>query len=207
MADETTLAVARVYAESLLDLAERAGEAERVGEEIAGLAQATERDPHFATFTVSPTIDLEERSASLERMFRGRLADLLVNALEVMNRKGRLALLPQVARLYEQLYNVRHGRVEVVVTSAVALGDEQRQRLVAALARYTGRTPILVERVDPELLGGLVVRIGDRKIDDSVRRDIEELREALEQRAAAEVLRGRLSDAVLGISPASAASA
>lgn len=183
-------AVAAVYAAAMLGLGERRGEADDLRAELDELARFADRDRGFAAFLANPRIDAEDRAASLERMFRGRASDLLADALQVIHRKGRIALVPAIAAAYAERHDVLRGVIEVQVTSARPLDDDQRRRLEAAIRAKTGRRPRLAERVDPELLGGLVVRIGDEKVDGSIATRLEGLSQALLARASAEILSG-----------------
>lgn len=185
--DDEMLAVARVYAQAMLGLAEKRAETESLNEELAELARLYDRDPGFRDFVSSPLIDAEEREESLERAFRGKASELLVDSLQILNRKGRLALLPSVAEAFRRLYRAHLRQVEVDVTSAVALSDPQRERLKEAVRRRTGRDAILSESVDPTLLGGMVVRLEDQKIDASVATQLENLSETLLDRASREL--------------------
>ena len=183
-------AIAAVYAEAMLGLAERRGQADELRAELEELARLAAGDPGFAAFLANPLIDPERRAGSLEKMLRGEASDLLVDALQVINRKGRIALLPQIAAAYVARHDTLRGVVEVRVASAVPLAGDQRERLRAAVKARTGRTPRLVESVDAELLGGLVIRIGDRKADATIATRLRTLSEALLARASREIVRG-----------------
>lgn len=188
--DDKTLAIARPYAEALLGLARAAGAEDRVREELDEIARLAAERPAFRDYLDNPAIDAGERREALERIFRGRASDLVVDTLQVMNRKGRIALLPAVAAAYRAAHDEAAGRVEVRVTSAVPLTDAQRRRLVDAIEGGTGLVPKLVERVDPAILGGLVVRLGDRKADASVATRLRNLSEALRARASRQLRSG-----------------
>jgi|SRR6476469_9438159 len=182
--------VAQGYAEALLVLAEERGVADQVLEELGGLADLASRDRAFATFLSSPLVEPAARARTFEKLLRGRASDLLVDALQVVNRKGRLALLPEIANGYRQAHRRLRGRVQVFVQSAVPLTDPLRAKLREAAARFTGKTPELVESVDPGLLGGMVVRVGDERIDSSVKSRLRDLSGALLRRASQEVQSG-----------------
>jgi F-type H+-transporting ATPase subunit delta len=188
--DDKHLAVARVYSLAILDLAEEQGIADQVGEELQELARYVARNPEFADFLGSPLIDAGERQAALEKILRGRASDLLVDALQVVNRKERMILLPAVAETYRQELRDRRGRVDVQVKTPVELPAALREKLRQAVVHFTGREPDLIERVDPTLLGGMVVQVGDDKIDASVASQLKALSEALFERASQEIVRG-----------------
>lgn len=184
--DETELAIARVYAGAILELAEDQGVADSLDRELEELEDLLRDQPRLAAFLASPVVDADERREALESMFRGRLSDLAVDSLQVMNRKGRIGLVPAVAHVYRHLLNERHGRVEVQVTTAVPLREEQREHLRRAVAEKLDKEPLLEEAVDEDLIGGVVFRIGDRKIDGSVATHLKSLSEALLARGSRE---------------------
>lgn len=193
--DEKHVAVARVYSQAMLSLAEEADGAKPLLEELDDLVALLETQPEFSEYLISPLVDQDDRRAALERTLRGRSSDLLVDTLQVINRNGRLSLLETVVETYRQAYQEKHGEIDVQVTTAVALDDDLRASIVALAKRLSGRRPALNEAVDPSLLGGMVLRVGDRKIDTSVAKDLKTIRAQLVERASREILSGRLSAA------------
>jgi len=189
--DEQSMAAARVYGHSMLALAQRKNRAQDLLEELRDLMALLKREPRLRTFFDSPMVDTETRRAMIERTFRHRASDLLVDSLLVLNRHGRIDLIEDVVEVFRTAFQARRGHVDAHVTSAVPLDEAQRRRLKAAIKAVDGREPDLVEAIDPELLGGLVVRVGDRKIDTSVAKDLRTVRARLAERAAREILADR----------------
>jgi len=195
--DGKATALARVYAKAILQVAREVEAAlggqtvDEVRAELEGLAELHARDAGFHKLISNPVIDAGDRAASLERALRGRVSDLVVDALGVMGRKGRLGLLPAVAEAYAEAHDRLRRRVAVRVTSAAPLTDDQRARLAAAVESASGRTASFRERVDPSILGGLVVQIGDRKADASVATKLNTLSAALLARASRQIQSGR----------------
>ena len=185
--DEQELAVAGVYARALLALAVERDEADRSEAELAEVAGMLAASPELAEYLASPLVDLETRGAALDRALAGRASELVVNTLQVMNAKGRLELLPALAEAYRLENEGRRGEVDVEVTTAVELTDELRRRIKVAASRFAGRTARLVETVEPALLGGLVLKVGDRKIDSSLARRLHDAHEKLFERASQEL--------------------
>ncbi len=188
---EDRIAIARVYARAALGLAERQGLADALLEELEALVGALDKSPDLDAYLTSPLVDRDERRQGLERLFRGRLSELLVDTLQVMNRKGRAALLRSLALAYREEYEKLKGIVEVKVATAVPLAKELRQRLEETLSRLTGKQLWITERVDQALLGGLVLEVGDRKFDASVARELRILASRMRERAAHEMFSGR----------------
>lgn len=184
-------AVARVWSDALIALAAAAQREDDVLEELDELVALLDGNADLDRLLGSPLVDDEAKRALLEKALRGRASDLLVDALQVLRRKGRLGLVRAVARSFREEWMRRRNRVEVRVTSAIALTDELRQEVRLAAAERTNQHPVLVERVDPRLLGGLVVEIGDDKFDASVARSLSRLEEQLLARASRELLSGK----------------
>ena len=190
-ADDKQMAVAQVYSRAMHDLAQSRNEAGQLDQELQEVAVVVERYADFAAFASSPLVDGADRAKTLEKLFRGRASDLLVDSLQVINRKGRLGLLPAIAEAYHLGHQQHLGKVDVRVSTAVALGDGLRRKLMAALETHSARQPHLIEEVDESLIGGIVLRIEDEKIDASVIHQIDRLRRRLRERSEHEIHRSR----------------
>ncbi len=191
-ADVGAQRVARVYAEALLNAATKANEAERVIEEFASLIRDVfPADPRVQEFLTSPAVPAKVKAAAIESTFGPRSSKLFTNFLQVLNEHGRLDLLRDIALEVRALYDKRNNRVRVQVGSAEPLSDEQRERLRQQLREAFHLEPILQERTDPDLLGGLVVRVGDWQFDSSVRTQLRNIRNFLIERSSHEIQSGR----------------
>jgi F-type H+-transporting ATPase subunit delta len=191
--DENVIAIADAYATALLDLTEQRGVSDATLDELVSLTEGMERDETLREFMTSAAIDDDVRCRTMEKVFRGRLSDLLLNTLQVMNAKGRSSIVSAVRDRFRLALARVRGQVDVQVTSAYPLTSKLRRRLVDILGRLTGKQPILFERLDESVLGGLVVQIGDEKLDASVSRQIELLRGSLKERASREIQAGKKS--------------
>lgn len=188
--DDKVLAVARVYSDAMFELAGKSGQAESLLEELQELTQKLDEDANLQQFLTDPLLDADRREQSLERIFRGKASDLLVDALQVLNRKRRLALLPAVAKTFRESFNAGRNEVEVHLTSAVPLQDEQRAQVRQAVEKKMGSKAQLIETVNESLIGGMVVQIGDRKADATIVSRLRTLSESLLARASREIQSG-----------------
>ncbi|HEV8578267.1 MAG TPA: ATP synthase F1 subunit delta [Thermoanaerobaculia bacterium] len=189
--DNRDFAVGRLYAEAMLDLAEERGESDALLEELQDLVGSLDQSPKLEHFLASPMVDEEGRARVIEELFRGRASDLLVDSLQVINRKGRLAQLRAIAEAYRRAHRDLRGLVDVHVRTAVPLSAGLRGRLADSIAAFTGRKPTLLEQVDPSLIGGMVVEVEGKKIDASVASRLRDLSETLLARASREIHTGR----------------
>lgn len=181
--------LARIYAEAMLSAA--AGNEQAFVDDLEALVGLLDRDPAFAGVLANPVIKTAGKRTLIEKALRGQLGDTLVDGLQVMRRKGRLGLVRELAACVREIWLARQGKVEVRVGSAVPLSPALREDLVRALAQRLGRQPVLIERVDPKLLGGLVARALDGKFDSTVARALGRIEAALLERASAELHSGR----------------
>ncbi len=177
--------LARVYAEALLDAGDKRNQTDLVLEELSSLVEDVfGADPQFEAFLASGAISRKPKAEVIHRAFDGKASDLFRNFLLVLNEHQRLDLLRGILRAARELYDERAGRLPVLVTSAAPLPDDQRERLLQELRRKYQKEPVITLRVDPALLGGFVVRVGDWLYDASVRRRLENVRKQLIERGS-----------------------
>ena len=189
--DERQREVGRLYAEVILHVAEEQGQAEALRDELAELVGYLDRTPELEQLFSSPLIEEGPLAEVIEKAFRGRASDLLVDSLQVINHKGRLGSLRAIAVEYRAALLKRGGWIDVHVRTAVPLTDALRARLTTAIAAATGGKPLLIERVDPSVVAGLVVELEGRKIDASLASRLHQLTEALLARASREIQSGK----------------
>ncbi len=189
--DHSSIIVANSYAETLLDLAKQANLCDEVLDEFDGFIGLMNSDPVFGDFIISPAVDPDNRCATLEKHLRGRLSDLLLNTLLVINRKGRSEIIRMIHQQFRSALEEYKSEVEVKVTSAVELTDDLRDNIRQSAAKISGKSTRLTEKVDASILGGLVIQIEDQKIDNSILRRLGRLRSTLTERASQEIHSGR----------------
>jgi F-type H+-transporting ATPase subunit delta len=171
--------IARVYAETLLRSADRHGRVEDVDESVRALSTVLESSPEFRRFLAAPQIASDRKQALVAESLRARIDPLVLRFLELVIGKHRERLLGEVIAAWTELLDTRANRQSATVTTAIPPDAETMARVQAALEKATGKTIALEKRVDPTLLGGLVIRTGDTVIDGSLRSRLVELRRRL----------------------------
>jgi ATP synthase F1 delta subunit len=167
--------IARVYSESLFEVAKEHGKLDRIRDELAQVADALEQNRDLAVFFFSPYFSTDEKEEGLKRAVED--ADpTLVNFLELLIEKHRMPVLFRVRRQFDALYDHEHKRLPVEVTSAVALDDSVVSALEQRVREQTGQNVQLASIVDPDILGGIVLRVGNSILDASIRHRLEQLR-------------------------------
>lgn len=184
--------LAGIYAEALLDAAEKRGSVDAVGEELHGIVvDVFQADPRVEQLFGSPAVKRSQKAPLLTRAFEGKIGDLLLDFLQVLNKNDRLSLIRQVAVSYRALCDRRAKKVRVQVLSASELDEAQKKTLRETLQAALHKDPILEMRIDPELLGGMIVQVGDDVFDASVRTRIQTLRKQLQASSSHEIQVGR----------------
>jgi F-type H+-transporting ATPase subunit delta len=175
--------IARVYAQALFDASRDAGVVEPVGRELGDFVASLAASASLRDVLADPRVETAAKRRVLAELTRGG-QQLLSNTLQLMLERGRFAAVPELHTAYDALAIVEEGVVEVEVVSAAELTPETEKKIAARVQEATGRRVELARRVDPDILGGLVLRIGDVIVDGSVKARIRQLRRRL---ATAEV--------------------
>jgi F-type H+-transporting ATPase subunit delta len=176
MARPTT--ASRRYAEAVFELAQRERAEDAWGADLDTVA-AVVGDERIGRTLDNPAIPFREREAILQRSLEGKVAPPLLNVARLLAQRSRLELVPAIAVQYRRLLNQRRGIVEAVVTSALPLTQDESRAVRERVTAMTGAQVDLREAVDPSLIGGLTVQVGDRLLDASVRGRLERLRNQL----------------------------
>ena len=171
------------YATALFQLArEERGSVDAVAADLDRVAEMIDGSADLARVVQSPLRSREEHRRVLDAVLaKAGIEGIVANFVGVAAGQRRLFLLPQMIRQYRALAAQARGEVEVEVTSARPLGERQADALRDRLAPSVGRSVCLSMRVDPAVLGGLVVRVGSRMIDSSLRTKLDRLRLALKE--------------------------
>lgn len=170
--------IARNYAEALFELGERSGQTQRYAELIDALAGAVETTPQVQAVLMSPRVP----KAAKARILAGALSDApreFVLFLQALVKRGRQYLLREIASEYTGLLDIKFNRIRAGVTLAQPADDVLRRSIQERLSRQLGKEVIPSFSVDPAILGGVVVRVGERIHDGSVRRRLTKLRRHL----------------------------
>jgi F-type H+-transporting ATPase subunit delta len=175
--DESAVELSRPYAEAFINVVDRDGQADAALEELdAILADVLGAYPDFDEILSAPGFPASEKDRILVAALEGHAMPVVLRFLRVLNKNGRLELLPAVARQARLLLDRRRNRRAVTVRSAVPLDDAQRAALRDRLAKLAAAEPVVSYEVDPSLIGGLVVQVGDDVYDASVRARLDQLR-------------------------------
>ena len=173
--------VHRVYARALYDAAREEGIVEETREELADFVTAVRDVPELRAVLRNPQIDPRAKSSALEAITVG-FHDIVRNFLRLLAEKGRIGEVEEMERELERLVAREQGQITVELTTAQALTDDEARGIVDQIAKASGRKVEATRKVDPELIGGVVLQAGSFRIDASVRGRLARLRQELVSR-------------------------
>lgn len=174
--------LAEVYSRALFEVAKEHGIVDRVHDELGQFADALEENAQLRLFFFSPYFSSEEKKDGVARVVEGG-DEHLVRFLELLAERHRMPAIHRIRRAYDELWAEENRLLPVSVTSAVELDEGLVESIGERIGEQTGRRVQLSSQVDPDVLGGLVVRVGNMVLDASVRNRLEQLRKQV-QRAA-----------------------
>ena len=170
--------VARTYARALFEAAKDAGRIDEVRDELATFVEAVDEVPELRSLIRNPELDPLTKAAALDAVLEGA-DELIRNFVRVVTEKGRAAQLDEIAREYEALVAAEEQILSVELTTAYELSDDEAAAIVKQIEEASGQRVEAARTVDPDLIGGLVLKAGSLEVDSSVRGRLDRLRRDL----------------------------
>ena len=171
----------RLYAKALFEAAEDSGRVEAVQRDLGEFADAVEASPELSAFLANPQVDPAAKVGVLGELSEGS-DELVHNFLRLIASKGRAGQIPGIRDEFQALVDRAQGRVAVELTTAFELSDDEAATIVAQIEQSSGRKVEATRKVDPELVGGMILQAGSLRVDASVRGRLERLRHELATR-------------------------
>jgi F-type H+-transporting ATPase subunit delta len=174
--------IAKVYARSLFEVAREQGKLDQVREQLVQFVDALNEHRELAVFFFSPYFSIKEKQDSLDRVLVGA-EEIFLNFLKLLIEKHRMPVIFRIRQAFEQLWEEENRTLPVEITSAIELDQGTTESLVRQIGERAGLKVKLATRVDPDILGGLIVRVGNSILDASIRNRLEQLRRQVAQGA------------------------
>ena len=171
--------VGSVYGQALYGLARDENLSDMVLQELTTLEQSFQEEPQFLRLLSAPNVPVEERCGILDECFRGKVHQYVLNFLKILTEKGVVKAYFDCVRAYREQYNEDHHILPVTAVTAVALSQEQMKRLTDKLSAITGKNAQVLNRVDPDCLGGVRLDYDGKRVDGSVANRLESVRRML----------------------------
>ncbi len=169
-----------IYAESLLDVAVEAGKVNEVKDELIELKKLFDENPDVYDFYVSPQIDREAKKTAIGDIFSKKLSPISMNLLYVLLDKRRAMEFKNVVKQYDRLVSEMNNEVSAVVYLAKPCSDAVVKKLEKKLSEVTGKNLKLSVKIDPSLVGGIKIKIGDSVIDNTVAAKLRDMKDTID---------------------------
>ena len=181
-----------VYAKALLAVGEKSGSTEALIAELKEVSDAVKSLPKLSDALAAPQVSVDEKLDLVQKAFNGKTTPAMLNFLQVIVRKGRFDCLPAVAISAKQMYDQQSGKIQATLVTAEEVDDSTQANIAKTLSEKLGKQVELERTVDPSIIGGVVVRIGDTVYDSSIAGQLEQVRtKALKK--ASDVIREQLN--------------
>ncbi len=171
--------VGSVYGESLYELAKSESLGDCIGEQLAVLQESFRQEPDFIRLLSSPSLSKAERCKVLDDSFRGKVHPYLLNFLKILTEKGYMRSFCDCCDAYTQLHDADNGILRVSAVTAMALSQEQVDKLTQKLTQITGKQIKLHNRISPSVLGGIRLDYNGQRLDDTVSHRLDTIRDLL----------------------------
>ena len=171
--------IGSVYGEAIYQLAREEHISEQLLQQLRALEEAFSGEPDFVKLLSSPNLTKEERLEIVERSFRGKIHDYLLNFMKILTEKGYMRFFGDCVSCFTELYNRDNGILSVTAVTAVPLADAQKQKLTEKLASITGKRIQLCNRGNPAGLGGIRLAYDGKRVDDTVAHRLDSIRALL----------------------------
>lgn len=167
------------YAQGIFEMARAEGQLERVEDELLAVARSFETSPELRSSLTDPQLPTEKKQAIVDDLIGGRASSLTTGVIQLLVSQNRASDLPAIATAVAGVAASSRDKELAEVRSAVPLDDATIERLAAALGRATGKSVEVKVTVEPELIGGIVARVGDTVIDGSIAKRVDSVRQAV----------------------------
>jgi F-type H+-transporting ATPase subunit delta len=175
--------LAQVYGRSLFQVAQEQGKLDELREQLGQFADALDQHRELAVFFFSPYFSTQEKRDALGTLLDGA-DEIFINFLALLIENHRMPVIFRIRHEYERLWDEENRTLPVQITSAIALDDATTESLGKTIGERAGRKVTLAARVDPDILGGIIIRVGNSILDASIRNRLEQLRRHVAQGAS-----------------------
>jgi F-type H+-transporting ATPase subunit delta len=173
--------IASRYAKSLIDLAVEKKQLEDIKEDMELFSKVCKENRDFVLMLNNPILESLKKAAIIKKIFKGKVQDMTSLFFDLVSRKHREPVLPEMAKVFKQLYNEHKGIITAEVSTTFSLNDALRSEVIKIVKEISGKEVELNEKVDEALIGGFLIRVGDKQIDETIQSKLNDLRRELTQ--------------------------
>jgi len=172
--------VASRYAKSLLELSIEKNNLDKINDDMVQLSEVCEESRDLVNLLNNPVVNSDKKANVFDKLFKGKFDELSLSFIQLINKNKREDILPNIAQSFTQLYKAHKHILDVNLISATPLEESVKSKIIEKIkAKYSDYTINLIEKIDPSLIGGFIVKIGDKQIDSSIASQLTNLKNIL----------------------------
>ncbi|ADR22548.1 ATP synthase subunit delta [Marivirga tractuosa] len=171
--------IASRYSKSLMDLAVEKNQLEDIKADMELLSKVCKENREFVLMLNNPILESVKKAAVIRAVFKDKVQEMTSLFFDIVSRKHRESVLPEMAKVFKQLYNEHKGIITAEVTTTFKLDDSLRPEVIKIVKEISGKEVELNEKVDEALIGGFLIRVGDKQIDETIQSKLNDLRREL----------------------------
>lgn len=173
--------IASRYSKSLIDLAVEKNQLEDIKSDMELFSKVCEENRDFVLMLNNPILESLRKAAIIKKVFKGKVQEMTSLFFDIVSRKHRESVLPEMAKVFKQLYNEHKGIITAEVSTTFKLDESLRSEVIKIVKEISGKEVELNEKVDEALIGGFLIRVGDKQIDETIQSKLNDLRRELTQ--------------------------
>lgn len=171
--------IGKRYGTALFELAKESDQIDKMQLEVKELIKIIEKEPELLEIISHPQVSTEKKEMMIEDIFSSNVSDYIIGLIDVTIKKGRQGQLIGIFNYFLELVDEYNNIIKVDVTTTIPLADDYRKRLIAKLEKITGSSVIINEYIDAAIIGGIIIKIGSRIVDNSIEGQIKRLSKEL----------------------------
>ncbi|WP_372370231.1 ATP synthase F1 subunit delta [Candidatus Uabimicrobium sp. HlEnr_7] len=175
--------IARTFAEAFYDIICDSKDKKDLLDQLSFLVKCIDEQHDFHTFLITPKVSYVAKKDFIEKVFRGKLHDTLVDFLQVLTNKGHLSAICDIYREVESLQELEGSKVKVFVTTATSLLEDAKSKIKKTLEKKLSAEVVLVEQVNADIIGGFIVRVEDTLVNGSIKHHLEKIGNCILERS------------------------
>jgi F-type H+-transporting ATPase subunit delta len=173
--------IASRYSKSLIDLAVEKNQLDDIKADMELFSKVCKENRDFVLMLNNPILESLKKAAIIKKIFKGKVQEMTSLFFDLVSRKHRESVLPEMAKVFKQLYNEHKGIITAEVTTTFKLDESLRSEVIKIVKEISGKEVELNEKVNEALIGGFLIRVGDKQIDETVQSKLNDLRRELTQ--------------------------
>mgnify|MGYP006285209503 FL=1 len=171
--------IASVYANSLFDVAKEKDDQDLIKDQLELITNSLKDNKEFYNFFISPKVSKSERKDVIKNVFKDKISKELLNFLMILIDKKRTSSIYEINKFYKRLYDENIGLKRVTVESVIELSDNQKSKLSKKLEKMLNKEVIIENKINPEILGGVILRVDNEEIDNSIATKLKNIEESI----------------------------